>query len=97
MTFLSRNKTKPVTIRVPIEMLEEYKKIADDTGIATSKALADACVSWWETAKSMDAQQETKKSIDANLPADTVNVGGRQVHLTDPFSYKPHTFLDQEK
>ena len=98
MTFLSAKKTKPVTIRIPIEMLEEYKKKAEDTGVATSKVLADACVSWWETAKSMEAQQEAKAEEDNALhkPVEPVNIDGRQVHLTDPYSYKPYIFLDQE-
>ena len=98
MTFLSAKKTKPVTIRIPIEMLEEYKKKAEEAGVATSKILADACVSWWETAKSMEAQQEAKAEEDNDLhkPVEPVNIHGKQVHLTDPYSYKPHIFLDQE-
>ena len=91
MTFLS-SKTKPITIRLPLDFIEEYKKKAEDAGVATSKLLADACVSWWETAKHMEVQQEPE-----NLESRTmIKVDGEHVHLTDPYSYKPHIFLDKE-
>ena len=93
MTFLSPKKTKPVTIRLPVEMLEEYKKKAEEAGVATSKLLADDCVSWWKTAKHMEVQQPEVKEIEGRK---WVKVDGEEVHLTDPFSYKPHIFLDNE-
>jgi len=94
MTFLSNNKTKPITIRLPVEILEEYKKKAEDAGVATSKLLADACVSWWMTAKHMEVQQEPEvKELEGRK---WIKVEGEAVHLTDPYSYKPHIFVDDE-
>ena len=94
MTFLFPKKTKPITIRLPVEILEEFKKKAEDAGVATSKLLADACVSWWMTAKHMEVQQEPEvKELEGRQ---WIKVEGEAVHLTDPYSYKPHIFVDDE-
>ena len=91
MIFPIARKSKPVTIRLPVEVIEQYKKKAEEEGVALSKLLADSCVSWIETAKQMDVQQEPEVSeVDYN---NKVSVDGKTVHLTDPYVYKPHTFV----
>ena len=93
MTFPSLRKSKPITMRLPIEMLEEYKKKAEDAGVAPSKLLADDCVSWWKTEKRMEAQQGTADIPEAEL---TQKSPEQSVYLTDPYVHKPHIFIDQD-
>ena len=93
MTFLFPKKTKPITIRLPVEILEEFKKKAEDAGVATSKLLADACVSWWMTEKRMEAQQGAADIPEAEL---TQKSPDQSVYLTDPYVHKPHIFIDQD-
>jgi hypothetical protein len=75
-------------------MLEEYKKKAEEAGVATSKLLADACVSWWKTAKHMEVQQVSE--VQHLEGRKFIKIEGEEVHLTDPYVYKPHIFLNEE-
>ena len=46
------------------------------------------------TAKHMEVQQEPEvKELEGRK---WIKVEGEAVHLTDPYSYKPHIFLDDE-
>tara|TARA_R100001443_G_scaffold31997_1_gene46175 strand:+ start:153 stop:416 length:264 start_codon:yes stop_codon:yes gene_type:complete len=83
--------SKPITIRLPLEVLDQYKKKAEKEGVALSKFLADSCISWIENEKHMDVQQEPEVSEVDDISK--VSVDGKTVHLTDPYVYKPHTFL----
>jgi hypothetical protein len=96
MIFLSAKKTKPITLRLPVEVLDEYKEMAEKEGVALSKFLAESCVSWIEAAKQMDKQQEPESLEVMKDPEGRqwVKVEGEQVFLTDPYSHKPHTFFD---
>jgi len=92
MIFPIARKSKPVTIRLPVEVIEQYKKKAEKEGVALSKLLADSCVSWIETAKQMELRQEPEVSeVDKS---NKISVDGKTVHLTDPYAYKPHIFLE---
>jgi len=91
MIFPIARKTKPITLRLPVEVLDEYKERAEKEGVALSKFLADSCISWIENEKQMELQQEPEVSeVDKS---NKVSVDGRTVHLTDPYAYKPHTFV----
>jgi len=100
MTFLSPKGTQPVTIRLPAEILEEYKKKAKEEGVVVSRLLTDACVSWWKTAKRMEAQQDKQeeKIKIAKEIEDRKRREGEidEVHLTDPYTYKPHIFIKSD-
>jgi hypothetical protein len=83
-------KTKPISIRLPVEVICEYQKRADKEDVALSKVLANACVLWLEAEKQMDLQHAPEQQPVKN----TVAVESNKVHLTDPFKYKPHTFFE---
>ena len=94
MTFLSPKGTKPVTIRLPAEILEKYKKKAEEEGVVVSRLLTDACVSWWKRMEAQQDKQEEKIRITKEIEDRKRREGqGDEVHLTDPYTYKPYIFI----
>ena len=81
-----------MSIRIPVEVVDYIKKRASEMGTSPSRLASDACVSWWKTAKHMEVQQVPEvKELEGRK---WIKVEGEAVHLTDPYSYKPHIFLD---
>ena len=88
-------KTKPISIRLTVEVLDQYQKRADLEDVALSKVLANACVSWLEAEKQIELQH-APKFIDTD-GRKWIKVDGEEVHLTDPYTYKPHAFTEFDR
>ena len=98
MTFLSPKGTQPVTIRLPAEILEKYKKKAEEEGVVVSRLLTDACVSWWEANETWRRRREDKVEEKIRITKEIEDRKrregqGDEVHLTDPYTYKPYIFI----
>jgi hypothetical protein len=84
------DKKSNITIRLPESALEIFKEIAAKSGQAVSKVVADACVSVIEAPKLMDEQQAMPKELAEGTPSP------EKVYLSDPWAYKPFTFLESD-
>lgn len=84
------DKKSNITIRLPESALEIFKARAAKSGEAVSKVVADACVSVIETPKLMDEQQAMSKELTEGRPP------VQKVYLSDPWAYKPFTFLESD-
>jgi|APSaa5957512535_1039671.scaffolds.fasta_scaffold18578_2 hypothetical protein len=85
------DKKKNITIRLSAEVLEYYKHQAEEMGSAVSTLVADSCASWMDAEKGKELQQEATGLEEIKLREST-KVDER-VHLTDPYKYRPLTFL----
>ena len=84
------DKKSNITIRLPESALEIFRARAAKSGEAVSKVVADACVSLIETPKLMDEQQAMPKEVTEGRPSP------EKVYLSDPWAYKPFTFLESD-
>ena len=84
------DKKSNITIRLPESALKIFRDRAAKSGEAISKVVADACVSVIETPKLMDEQQAMPTELTEGRPVP------EKVFLSDPYAYKPFTFVDSE-
>ena len=84
------DKKSNITIRLPESALKIFRDRAAKSGEAVSKVVADACVSVIETPKLMDEQQAMPTELTEGRPVPV------KVFLSDPYAYKPFTFVDSE-
>ena len=84
------DKKSNITIRLPESALEIFRARAAKSGEAVSKVVADACVSVIETPKLMDEQQAMPAELTEGKPSP------EKVYLSDPYAYKPFTFLESD-
>jgi len=82
------DKKSNITIRLPESALKIFRDRAASSGEAVSKVVADACVSMIEKPKLMDEQQAMPKEL-----ADSETPKAEKTYLSDPFAYKPFTFI----
>jgi len=80
-----------MSIRIPVEVVDYFKKRALETGVSVSRLAGNACVSWMETEKRIEAQQGTTDAPEAELIQKSPD---QSVYLTDPYVHKPHIFVD---
>ena len=84
------DKKSNITIRLPESALEIFRVRAAKSGEAVSKVVADACVSVIETPKLMDERQAMPAEVADGRPPP------EKVYLSDPWAYKPFTFLESD-
>ena len=84
------DKKSNITIRLPESALEIFRARAAKSGEAVSKVVADACVSVIETSKLMDERQAMPAEVEEGRPSP------EKVYLSDPYAYKPFTFLESD-
>ena len=84
------DKKSNITIRLPQSALEIFRARAAKSGEAVSKVVADACVSVIETSKLMDERQAMPEEVTEGRPTP------EKVYLSDPWAYKPFTFLESD-
>ncbi len=82
------DKKSNITIRLPESALKIFRDRAASSGEAVSKVVADARVSMIEKPKLMDEQQAMPKELTENN-----NTKVEKTYLSDPFAYKPFTFI----
>ena len=85
------DKKSNITIRLPESALKVFKAKAAKSGEAVSKVVADACVSVIETSKLMDERQAMPAELTEGRPPVP-----EKVYLSDPYAYKPFTFLESD-
>ena len=85
------DKKSNITIRLPESALEIFRDRAAKSGEAVSKVVADACVSVIETPKLMEEQQAMPMEL-----AEGETPPPEKTYLSDPFAYKPFTFVDSD-
>ena len=84
-------KKSNITIRLPESALRIFRDRAAKSGEAVSKVVADACVSVIETPKLMEEQQAMPMEL-----TEGVSPKPEKTYLSDPFAYKPFTFVDSD-
>ena len=84
------DKKSNITIRLPESALEIFRARAAKSGEAVSKVVADACVSVIEPPTLMDERQAMPAEVTEGRPAP------EKVYLSDPWAYKPFTFLESD-
>ena len=84
------DKKSNITIRLPQSALNIFRAKAAQSGEAVSKVVADACVSVIDTPKLMDEQQAMPTELTEGRPVP------EKIYLSDPYAYKPFTFLESD-